>query len=280
MSRRGFIRTASDPTASPRSSRASSGGSNPAVPFTSSPSQRAPTASTSDLPEMTTSKQLWRRTQHELNRLEQSHHSGSTSMQRLQRLKQQMERVTQNPETGKRGDAGEAQKQKQFELVQTLAEVYQQGIQQATQEQTIIENALDTLRQLQQSSTTSPVEQRGAIRHANLAHNNGVTIRTSGGAPTGDTNPDHYESNSSSTSSTPVGTSTIPILVGTNVAAKTSKNDEWILAVVTEHFPDRNRFTVEDVVRDEGEANIKYTLSPKSLIPLPHPVPLSPNGTT
>ncbi|KAG1441836.1 hypothetical protein G6F56_011313 [Rhizopus delemar] len=57
---------------------------------------------------------------------------------------------------------------------------------------------------------------------------------------------------------------------GTTVAAKQpDKNDEWILAVVVQYYPDRNKYQVEDVDEDGGKQY--YMLSPKYVIPVPTP---------
>ncbi|KAG1050576.1 hypothetical protein G6F43_007167 [Rhizopus delemar] len=57
---------------------------------------------------------------------------------------------------------------------------------------------------------------------------------------------------------------------GTTVAAKQpDRNDEWILAVVVQYYPDRNKYQVEDVDEDGGKQY--HMLSPKYLIPVPTP---------
>ncbi|CEG63324.1 hypothetical protein CU097_009405 [Rhizopus azygosporus] len=59
---------------------------------------------------------------------------------------------------------------------------------------------------------------------------------------------------------------------GTTVAAKQpDKNDEWILAVVIQYYPDRNKYQVEDVDQDEYGGKQHYMLSPKYVIPVPTP---------
>ncbi|KAG1219408.1 hypothetical protein G6F35_007513 [Rhizopus arrhizus] len=50
---------------------------------------------------------------------------------------------------------------------------------------------------------------------------------------------------------------------------KEQLNDEWILAVVVQYYPDRNKYQVEDVDEDGGKQY--HMLSPKYLIPVPTP---------
>lgn len=69
---------------------------------------------------------------------------------------------------------------------------------------------------------------------------------------------------------------------GDNVAARTSKQrdqNEWILAAIVRHIPQRNRYEVEDVEEDESGAGPadgqrkKYILPQDALIPLPKSLP-------
>ncbi|CAO3607142.1 unnamed protein product [Cunninghamella echinulata] len=63
------------------------------------------------------------------------------------------------------------------------------------------------------------------------------------------------------------------LLPGTSVAARQpkqkEKNEEWILAVVLNFHPDKNKYQVEDVEQDEYGQKQKYTLQPRNVIPIP-----------
>ncbi|KAG1152644.1 hypothetical protein G6F37_005780 [Rhizopus arrhizus] len=56
---------------------------------------------------------------------------------------------------------------------------------------------------------------------------------------------------------------------GIELSSNETKNDEWILAVVVQYYPDRNKYQVEDVDEDGGKQY--HMLSPKYLIPVPTP---------
>ncbi|KAK9727791.1 hypothetical protein K7432_001567 [Basidiobolus ranarum] len=57
------------------------------------------------------------------------------------------------------------------------------------------------------------------------------------------------------------------------VAAKTprikDKSQEWILAVVLQYFPEKNKYQVEDADVDENGKRMRYNLPPRNIIPLP-----------
>lgn len=64
------------------------------------------------------------------------------------------------------------------------------------------------------------------------------------------------------------------LMNGTSVAAKQSKekdkSEEWILAIVIQYFPDKNKYQVEDVDQDEYGQKPRYMLPPRYVIPIPN----------
>ncbi|KAG2231786.1 hypothetical protein INT48_005441 [Thamnidium elegans] len=59
---------------------------------------------------------------------------------------------------------------------------------------------------------------------------------------------------------------------GTTVAARQpkekDKNEEWILAVVLQYHPDKNKYQVEDVDQDDFGEKQRYMLPPRYVIPV------------
>ncbi|SAL98106.1 hypothetical protein [Absidia glauca] len=89
---------------------------------------------------------------------------------------------------------------------------------------------------------------------------------------------DRSSVNASSTPAVPIPSKKIKtnhtLPVGTLVAArqptqKDARNDEWILARVLQFHPDKNKYHVEDVDRDDFGETQHYMLLPRQLIPIP-----------
>ncbi|KAI7895707.1 SGF29 tudor-like domain-containing protein [Mucor mucedo] len=80
-------------------------------------------------------------------------------------------------------------------------------------------------------------------------------------------------SSNSSTHSTINGSGSSHIITrGTTVAARQpkekDKNEEWILAVVLQYHPDKNKYQVEDVDQDDYGEKQRYMLPPRYVIPV------------
>ncbi|KAJ1929082.1 hypothetical protein IWQ60_001483 [Tieghemiomyces parasiticus] len=232
-------------------------------------------------------KQLWPEVQADLNKLKKSHVETHQFMERLQDVRRQLDSVQKPSGTSEgSGSSGSSQRRSssavdQAQVLQTLTQVYSSGIDQAQQEQILLQSILAKVKRMQAALPSAGGSNSSREGPAHLKTNgpaNGVRHNTRSVA---DTQLD-YDSASSTTSSQNLVSA--PVMVGTVVAAKTSKpkdkTEEWILAAVTQFHADKNRYEVEDVVKDESGVKPKYTLSGRNLIPLPHPVPLSPNGTT
>ncbi|KAJ1975145.1 hypothetical protein H4R35_003281 [Dimargaris xerosporica] len=231
---------------------------------------------------------LWQRMQLELLQLDRSHQAAAGAIPKLQRVRQQLDTMAPPPPPPllpKRGAPSLATADNpsdhQIVLANDLADIYEQGITQAQHEKSLIQDLLGTLKSLQAAlGQPMPGSKETLVTESTPRRNS----HTNGNRPNARAVTDaSYEYDSASSTSSSY-TSITPVMVGTNVAAKTSKpkdrNEEWILAVVTHYYTDKHRYQVEDVVKDESGKKPKYILSAKSLIPLPNPVPLSPNGTT